>query len=85
MSLQTTLARGAARAAAENWRSHRNFCIHCGTATRRRRWDDLCPDGSELRAQMAETEAALQRERDLDKVTILPGQGMLFDWPEDAA
>ena len=70
MSRETTEARGIARQAAAEWRQHAR---HCGPCHRRQR----CHDGQALWDAVKDTEAELERQRQLDQAPA-PGQQTLL-------
>jgi hypothetical protein len=77
VSLQTTLAEGAARDAEAKWARHRGAeCAQCDLATRRRRPADRCGFGSAFAAAAAELRAEAQEQKRLDRLPN-PNQGQL--------
>lgn len=76
MSLETTLARAEAEQAAHNWLGHRKHCPACDEAVARRRWDQLCRQGTGLHVIKRTADAELKRKRELDKQPA-PGQEAL--------
>lgn len=80
MSLDTTLAKAAASAAAEKWQWHYKACHRCHPAAKMRRHDLLCPEGVRLHDDVRETAAEARRQAELDKQPN-PAQDALFDLP----
>jgi hypothetical protein len=76
VSLATTEARSAARAAERAWRTHLADCARCSRASRRR-YSDLCPDGAQARTERLSTAADLAEQVRLDQLPTA-GQGALF-------
>jgi hypothetical protein len=68
MTLQTTLARAEARHWDDQWRDHRLHCPPCSAAVAKRRRNDLCPAGAEVREQRRLASRALAANRRLDKI-----------------
>ncbi len=66
-SLQTTLARAAARAAAAEWKSHRRFCPRCSMASRSRSWPLLCAEGARARRASLAAAGELAWQAELDR------------------
>jgi hypothetical protein len=77
MSLETTIARGVARDAEQEWQQHRKACPWCQPVARKRRYDLLCLDGASLRRERDETRAEAAHQAEMDKQPI-PGQEVLF-------
>lgn len=78
MSIRTTGARFDANAADREWRQHRTRdCAACSTASRSRKWPDLCPRGADLRARAADTARVLAYEVKLDRAPG-PDRAALF-------
>lgn len=75
--LGTRETREAAKRASAAEREHRGGCIACIRATRHRRPDGRCAEGSRLLGAKREADAQLKTERELDKIPI-PGQEALF-------
>lgn len=67
MSLESTLARADARTADDAWKQHRRQCATCSPAARRRRWDELCARGTELRTAQAQAADVLKQQLALDR------------------
>jgi hypothetical protein len=82
VSLELTLARGAARAGNEKWQRHRKTCATCQPAARRRKYGKLCSEGKQLWADKQAAEAAERVEAELDRQPD-PNQGELFDVPAE--
>ena len=76
-SIETTLARNEAAAAADAWKQHKAHCAQCGGADRSRQRALLCMDGSDLKADHFRANAELKRNRELDKLPS-PDQAPLF-------
>jgi len=72
VSIETTLARGAAREAETAWKIHRRDCVTCS-----RPRGDRCASGQKVWRVHAEAKAELARQRALDKAPI-EGQEVLF-------
>jgi hypothetical protein len=83
MSLDTTLARAAARAAADRWQWHYKGCHRCHAAAGRVTVQRglLCPEGLQLHDDRRTTAAEAKRQAELDKAPS-PDQGTLFELPE---
>ena len=77
MSLQATLARAEAEAAAERWLAHKRHCARCAYRARIRDWGWLCLDGARLREASTAAARDLAEARRLDKLPP-PGQAALF-------
>jgi hypothetical protein len=77
MSLETTLARAEADAAAEDWRLHKRHCPRCAHRARIREWQWLCPEGMKTRDANVAAMARLAEERRLDRLPS-PDQERLF-------
>lgn len=84
MSLQLTLARGAARNAETAWKRHLADCVTCRQSARSRQQSArsrqrsaLCAAGNEARRELDARRADLERERELDMRPI-DGQGVLW-------
>lgn len=67
MSRETALARHDAEQAAHNWLGHRKHCPACDAAAARRRWDQLCRQGTGLHVAKRNADAELKRNRELDR------------------
>jgi hypothetical protein len=77
MSLDTTLAAAASRAAQEKWDDHQHHCPTCSRAMNRRRVEDLCPTGLRRRLERNQAATEYSRQRELDKQPA-PNQEPLF-------
>jgi hypothetical protein len=77
VSLQTTMARAAARDRESRWKSHKRGCATCVAAARARNWAGLCDRGLVLSDDLRAARAELDREQQADAQPIT-GQGMLL-------
>jgi len=77
MSRETTLARAAARHAADAWRAHRADCPRCARSARSTRGPGPYSRGVPLYLAYESAKKELARNRELDKLPA-PGQGILF-------
>ncbi len=77
VSLQTTLARAAARAAAAEWKSHKRCCPRCSAMSRSRSWPLLCAEGARARGASLAAAGELARQAELDRRPA-PGQEALW-------
>lgn len=77
MSLETTLARAAAREAEHAWKVHRTGCPTCIAAAKAHRFDRLCDRGFVAYDDRRLALAAV-KESKLADARPIPGQGMLL-------
>ena len=77
MSRETTGARAAAASAERAWAAHLHICAGCRTATRARKWADLCGTGFRARDDIRLARANVAEQVRLDSLPI-PGQGRLL-------
>jgi hypothetical protein len=77
MSIQTTMAKAAARDAEAAWKRHRTGCSTCTAAARARRWTHLCDAGFAAHDDVRLAKSELDRSRQADARPI-PGQGLLL-------
>jgi hypothetical protein len=82
-SMQTTLARGAQRAADNAMRSHIKICSRCRDAKQRKRPGTRCDIGQDLAAAALEAARAVRREKELDAAPN-PRQAPLFGISEES-
>ena len=76
-SIETTLARGAARAAEQDWKAHQAHCPPCYRAVQSRKPGEVCDQGHQVRRASQEANRELRRNRELDKLPA-PDQEALF-------
>lgn len=75
-SMQTRLARGAARDAESEWKRHAALCPRCSRL--KRDWNSRpCGTGAELKEEAARLRKDARREAELDKAPN-PDQEALF-------
>ncbi len=82
-SMETTLARGAQRAADNEMRRHVGICARCRDAKHRKRPGARCDIGQELAGAALEAAREVARQKALDAAPN-PHQAPLFGISEDA-